>query len=122
MSIFVPTTLLSLYRKTHVDEFGDEVDDTVTETYSDLPAVVTEKSQRTFLPAEQRLGVIERYIIRLRPGTGVQEGDRLRDQVTNQWYQVQEVVNTPLIIGAPDIKITATRIATSSAPVRTTRK
>jgi hypothetical protein len=121
MTVFVPTTLLSVYRDVDVDEFDDPIDDSIVIEASDLPAVVTEKSQRTFLPAEQRLGMIERYIIRLRPGTDVREGDRLRDQFTNTWYQIQEVINVPLIVGAPDVRVTATRISARSADVRVSR-
>lgn len=121
MTVFMPTALVSLYRDVDEDEFGDPIDDNVVITASDLPALITEKSQRTFLPAEQRLGVIERYIIRLRPGTDVKEGDRLRDQATDSWYQVQEVINVPLIIGAPDVRVTAVKVGNQSNTVPTTR-
>lgn len=117
MSVFIPTTLLSLYRGTPTtDEYGDPVDDNQTIITANLPALITERSQRTFLPAEQRLGVINSYIIRLRPGVDVREEDRLRDQTTDSWYQVQEVATMPLIIGVPDIRVTAIKVGAPTAP------
>jgi hypothetical protein len=111
MSVFLPTTLMSLYRGVSENDLGEGTDNNVVIYASDLPAVITEKSQRTWLPTEGRMTTVQRYIVRFRPGTDIREMDRIRDQFTNAWYQVQEVINVPLVIGAPDVRCAAIRVA-----------
>lgn len=122
MTVFVPNTLMSLHRDVSTDEFGDPVDDNTVAESSDLPAVITEKSQRTFLPEELRMDMVQKFVIRLRPGTDVREGDRLQDQFTNAIYQVQEVVVTPNVVMAGDVRVYAVKVAAPSTSARTTRK
>lgn len=122
MTVFIPTTLVNLYRLTDTDEFGDPTDDNTVITYSDLPSVITEKTQRTFLPEELRLDIVQKYTIRLRPGTDVQEGDRLRDQYSDSVYQVQEVYVSPTIVAAGDIRVSAVKVANKASSSKTSRK
>lgn len=121
MSAFIPTTLLTLYRGTEKNQWDEDVDDNTVTDMTDIPALVTEKSQRTFLPEEQRMTKIERYVIRLRPGTDVREEDRLLDKYTGAMYLVQEVINVPLIIGAPDVRVAAIRVQGRKNTAQVTR-
>ena len=110
MTVFLPSTTVSVLRGTSIDPYGDEVDiDAAVATA--LPAAITEGKQRTWNPAEQRGGVIEQYTIRFRPGVDVAEQDRLRDDNTGVIYQVREVNRPPRIVSAPDVRVTAVRVA-----------
>lgn len=121
MGFFFPTTRVSIYRGESQDAFGDPLDDNTVSDMVDVPAFIKEQSQRTFLPEELRLTTIQRYLIRLKPGTDVREGDRVKDQYTGVWYQVQEVINLPLIAGTPSVRIAAVRIAAVGNTARTSR-
>lgn len=113
MTVFLPSTTLTVFRGAAVDDYGDETDTTLAIALA-VPAAVTEVRQRSWRPVEQRGGVADRYTIRLRPGVDVTEEDRLRDDNTGAIYQVQEVNKPARIVGAPDLRITAVRIAAHS--------
>lgn len=113
MSVFLPSTRVVVLRGTGVDEFGDETD-VDTETVTHLPASITQDKQRSYQRVEQRGGVVETFTVRLRPNADVTEGDRLRDERTGHVYQVREVANPARLVGVPDVRVTAVRVAAQS--------
>lgn len=117
MTVFVPSTLVTVMRGVTTDEFGDEIDADVV-VASGLPALVTEDGQQTGRPADGRDGgVAEQYVIRLRPDADVVELDRLLDQRTTAVYQVTAVYTPQGPTGIADVRVTAVRISSTSLPV-----
>lgn len=123
MTAFLPTTRVDVLRGTTVNDYGDEVD-VDTPVARGVPAAVAEARstvgaapQQTNLPASARGGVVERFMIRLRPGTVVYELDRLVDQRNGAVYQVTAVYNPQGPAGLCDVRCSALRIAAASQPV-----
>jgi hypothetical protein len=113
MSAFIPNTTVTVRRGIEADEFGD-VRDSDTVWARGIPAAISEIRQRTYLPVEQRGGVSEEFLIRLRPDTDIVEQDRLTDESNDTVYQVQTVSSSPNLVGKPDVRATAIRISTHS--------
>lgn len=117
MSAFLPSSTVTVLRGVSTDAYGDEADDNDTAIAERLPVLITEKRQRSYQPAEGRGGTAETFMIRLRPGVDVVEGDRLRDEHTSAIYQVREVSNPSPVIGLVDVRVTAVRISAQSQAV-----
>lgn len=107
---FIPsTTVAILSGETTVDALGDEVDsDTVLAT--GLPAEWYERDQRTWEPVSGRATIVEGYRVRLRPGTTVTEGQRLRNERTGALGVITAVVadRNPLL--ATDVLVKLRKI------------
>jgi len=114
--MFIPNCTLQIQRGMTTNDFGDEVPDNVTTLISDLMAFVDEKSQRTWLPTEDRLTVEQRYLVLLDSGVDVQEGDTLIDQNSPDedkpiTYIVREVTTTPGLAMVGPVTCTAVRVS-----------
>ncbi len=115
MTVYVPSATVRIERGEAVDSYGDPVD--LAQVYATgLPVAITERRQRSFQPSEQRGGQIEEFTIRLRPGSPVQEGDRLIDERTGEKYQVRDVHHAPSLVGAADVRVTAVQVGAVSIP------
>lgn len=64
-----------------VDDNGDPVEDDVVKAEG-LPAFWGQHDERSWDPVTQRTTIIRGYLVRLRPGTEVAEGQRLRNERT----------------------------------------
>lgn len=113
MTVFVPTTTVTIQRGTGTDSYGDQVDSGQVRA-TGVPAAISELRQRTHQPAEQRGRVSEQFRIRLRPGVDLAEQDRLLDERTGAYYQVGEVSTPPAVTGKADVRATATRVGARS--------
>lgn len=117
MTAFLPNTVVDIYRGTDTDAWGDVTGTGGTWVARGVPAFVNEDRQRSYLATGQRGGVVEFYTIRFRPGTDVQESDRVivvPDETTT--YQVDAVSDPPGVVGLVDVRCTARRIAATSTP------
>lgn len=109
MTAFLATHQVDLLRGDTTDAYGDPVDaDNVVAT--DLPASIIEQNRRVFVPAENRMTVVRMYTGRLRPGTDVREGDRLRDRADESIYLVEAVSAPASPIGLADVRVDLRRI------------
>jgi hypothetical protein len=125
MSVFRPNTTVSIYRaQSNQDEYGVTSDDNATFAASGVPVAITEgfydsfqTRQEKFLPASQRGTLIEYFTIRFRPGSDIQEGDRVYDERNQIWFQVNSVIYQYALVGYSDVRAGATRIANTSKPV-----
>jgi len=125
VTVFLPTTTVTVYRGESTDEYSDPTNiDTVYAT--GLPVAVTSAraprsfahgDQRAWNPVDQRGGVVERFQIRMRPTADVREGDRLLDEREGLIYLVTDVSNPQSIVGMADVRVTAHRVAKHSQPV-----
>ena len=113
VTVFIPTTRVTIQRGTATDSYGDEIDSGQVHA-TGVPVVITEVQQRSFLPDEQRGGVTEQHIIRFRPAVDIREGDRVLDEHTGALYVITDVTTPPSVTGLADIRTTATRIAARS--------
>lgn len=86
------TTRGALLRGTIEDEFGELVDaDTpVAGRLSDFPVAITEKGRSVYDPAESTWRTVRELIGRVPAWVVVQEGDRLRDNVTGEVFIIDE--------------------------------
>lgn len=115
MNTFLPTTTVSVYRGESTDDYGDPAPDNTTPAATGVPASVLESSQRKFDPASQRLTLIEQYTVRIRGHVSMREQDRIRDEVTGQWYLAKEISRPQNFLGRKtDNRITATRVGNLS--------
>lgn len=113
MSWFLPSATVAIQRGSKVDEFGDEVD-AKTVVAQGLPCLIAESVQRSFAPSEGRGGVVELYTLRFRPGTVLREQDRVVDERTGSVYLVTGVYSTSPVVGPPDVRAEARRVAAAS--------
>lgn len=136
MTVFVPTTRMSVYRWSSSgvdgqgaadgrDIWGDPTDSDAADPTdpagsntliaAGLPAAVAEDRQRSYLASEQRGGVVEYLTVRFRPGVDVREGDRLIDPA-GRAYAVEAVSNPPGLVGRADVRTTCTKVGATSTP------
>lgn len=127
MSDFVPNTTASIYRaQGAANVYGETQDDNTTVAASGLPVGIKEgwgsTSENTTpqtwdRPTSLRSTLVEVFTIRFRPNTDVQEGDRVKDERNNLWFQVTDVVQQYSVAGYADVRVRATRIGDTSQPV-----
>lgn len=93
---FMATTRASIYRATKDNGLGDMVDDNTTPVagLTDLPASLIEKSRKIFDPASEAIRTVRWCVGRFTPGTDIQVGDRIKDNVTGTFYALDEVTTT----------------------------
>jgi hypothetical protein len=100
------TTTISVYRGTTNNEYSDEVDDNTTPILSGCIASIIEQSRRAFVAAESRKTVIKNTIGRVTNGTDIIEGDRVKDEMTQQFYFVESVSTPASPVHGPDLRMT----------------
>ena len=114
MSTFIPTTTVAVLSRTAAtDSYGDEVEsDAVLAGFTDLPAYISEISERAFDPTTGRATVIEGVSIRLRPNAfPFAPHDRVRDNTTGIVYQIDTVNSKYSLNGYADIRLTAKQVS-----------
>lgn len=99
------TTTVSIYRGSTTDSYGDDLDDNSTTIASGQIASIIEQSRRAFLPAENRLTVVENATGRVKAGTDITEGDRIKDERSGRWYFVEGLSNPDTPRGRSDIRL-----------------
>lgn len=99
------TTTLSIYRGSAQDPYGDPVDDNTTPMATGVNASMIEQNKRAFLAAENRKTVVKNSIGRVRNGTDVIEGDRVKDERTGVFYFVEAVSNPASPVNMPDVRM-----------------
>lgn len=124
MSVFIPSTTMTIERAEEAPDGWGDVRPSTTDLQTGIPAHITagvgligRTDQRTYQPVDGRLGVVEDFTIRLRPGVDVTEQDRLVDERTGAVYQAVAIFHSHPIVGAADIRVFAVRTgAASSSP------
>lgn len=101
------TTTISIFRGSTNDEYADEVDvnDNTTLHASGVIASIIEQSRRAFVAAESRKTVVKNSIGRCTGGTDVIEGDRVKDERTQQFYFVEAVSAPATPRGVSDVRM-----------------
>ena len=99
------TTTLSIYRNSAQDTYGDSVDDNTTPAASGLLGSIMEQSRRVFLAAENRRTVVKNTTGRMKHGTDVLEGDRIKDERTGKFYFVEAVSTPESPVNSPDVRL-----------------
>ncbi|AMW13317.1 hypothetical protein A4E84_29775 [Streptomyces qaidamensis] len=99
----MPEVIVDVLRGSVENEFGDLIPDT-TPVLANVPVWLTEQSQTTFVPADQRTTVIRKLIGLVPPDTDVRERDRLRleDGVT---YLVEAVTRPHSPVERADLRL-----------------
>lgn len=100
------TTRVSIYRGSTTDEYADDVDDNSAPIASGVLASIVEQSRRVFLPVENRMTVVMNATGRVKSGTDITEGDRVKDEKTDRFYYVEGVSNPQVTRGLSDIRLT----------------
>lgn len=120
------TTRVAVLRGTTESPLGDEVEtDAVVTALRDIPASLIERSRNVFDPSSQTRRTVRVITCRIpsavgHPDTGVitpvalQDGDRIRDNVTGRVYALSEQIVVPRSI-AGQASITLDLKATASA-------
>ena len=88
----IATTRAAILRGTTEDEFGEEVDaDTPAPApLNDFPAAITERGRTVFDPAESTWRTVRELVGRIPYWVALQDGDRLRDNVTGEIFVIDE--------------------------------
>ncbi len=125
--LWYANTTVSIYRTlaASADEYGNYSDNNTTVLASAVPAAVSESNYMSLtgsdmtkgLPGTFRTTLVEEFTIRMRPQTDVEEGDRLRDERNDLWFQVTNVARQYGTLGYSDVRVGATRIGNESQPV-----
>ncbi|MFD5711327.1 hypothetical protein ACFWHW_13170 [Streptomyces pharetrae] len=99
----MPETLVDVLRGSVENEFGDLIP-SETPLLTGVPVWLTEQSQTTFVPADQRTSVVRKLIGLVPPDTDVQERDRLRteDGVT---YLVEAITRPHSPVERADLRL-----------------
>lgn len=86
------TTTVAVYRGETTNAAGDQVPTTTPlPGLLLLPFSVIEKSRTVFVQATSELRTIRYFVGRCRPGVDLRKLDRLKDNLTQRWYAVDEV-------------------------------
>lgn len=115
-SRFVPSTYAEVYRDnaglgaSGTFEGYDDSSLSNVPLYVKLPAHLVQNNKIVYDPVSGRKSIVESWTGRLRPGTDVQESDRIKDTRTGNWFMVDSVISPPLVTGAADVKLTLTRV------------
>lgn len=99
------TTTISIYRGSGQNEYADPVDDNTTPMVTGMLASIIEQNKRAFLAADSRKTVIRNSIGRVKHGTDVIEGDRVKDEKTGIFYFVEAVGNPQSPVNFPDVRM-----------------
>lgn len=88
--IALATTSVSILRGTTTDVFDDEAD-AVTAVKSGIPASLMESARTAMEPVTGTPRIIRTHVARMPATTDVTEGDRVKDERTNEIYIVVSV-------------------------------
>lgn len=87
----IATTRAAILRGTVEDEFHEPVDaDTPAPGLDDFPAAITERAVDIFDPADASWRSVRKLVGRIPYWVGLEEGDRLRDNVTGEIFIIDE--------------------------------
>lgn len=112
MTVFIPTHLVDVLRGTATDAYGDPAD-TDTVVGVDVPCSIMERSRREWDPASGTPRTVRYLWVRFRPGAGIRDGDRLRDNAAATIYLVGGVGAPTDLVGAADVLCDLTRVTGS---------
>jgi len=108
--ISLPTTTVTVYRGSSVDQYGDE-DDSNTAVLSKVPCSLLEQRRLVATQDSTQPMIVRYYTARLPYGTDIETGDRLLDEKTNVIYMVDSYaqVQSPFIQG--DLRLDLRRVS-----------
>jgi hypothetical protein len=102
--------LVSLFRGTDFDEFGD-VTDLPLPYIQHVPATWIETAQIIQDPATQTPRVVRTLVVTVPLWLAVRESDRLENEITGDVCMIEDVVKIPNLTGAvPDLKLVLKRV------------
>ena len=107
--ILPPNATFDLYRSTVDDGYGDPTDDNTTPLLSGLRGVLSFKQRRVLDPVTRTPQQETDYFLLLPKGTDCQNGDRLHDTGTGNWYNVDGVNSLPTYGFPNDLNVTLSR-------------
>lgn len=105
----VATTTIAILRGTSTDDYGDEVD-TSTEVATGIPASIQEQRQTVTTPDDPQPRVVRVYTGRVKAGTDVQTGDRIKDETTDDIYVIDQFSQVANPILRNDIRLDLRRV------------
>lgn len=108
-------TLITVYRGTTSNQFGDTVDSNVP-FITDLPVTLVETGRTVQDPSTPTPRTIRQIYASVPEWAGIVSTDRLMDQATGDVYIIISVTKPPTTIGAPvDTVLGLKRISANSA-------
>jgi hypothetical protein len=108
----MPETYVDVLRGSVADEFGDLIPDE-TPYLMGVRVWLTEQSQTTFVPADQRTTVIRKFTGLVPPDTDIQERDRLRTE-DGLTYLVEAVTRPHSSVERADLRLDLRLVQTGS--------
>lgn len=100
MTAEAANTLVTVFRGTTKNAFGDDVDSN-TPYLEHIPAILTETGRTIQDPSSETPRTIRQVTCHLPPWTGVLNTDRLFDESTSDTYIILGVTRPPTLFGAP---------------------
>lgn len=99
--VYPANAVISLYRSTEVNLYGDKVQELGTPLYQGLEACLIERTETVLDPATQTPMTVRGSVLYLPGWVAPQVADQIIDQATGDKYAVEEVILPPTITGAP---------------------
>jgi hypothetical protein len=109
VSMFWPTTTISILRGTTTTPAGDQVDTDVP-LYTGVLASVMERTRTGIDSLAQDMRVYRYTVMRVAAGTDILDTDRVLDEKTNIYYAVSAVSVLGSPIHTPDLRVDLTRV------------
>jgi hypothetical protein len=104
MTMFWPTTTVSILRGTATNDAGDVID-ADTAVYTGVLASVMERNRTTIDTQTQDPRVVRTTTMRVAAGTDILDTDRVRDEVTGKVYAVAGVSVLSSPVHTPDLRV-----------------
>jgi len=99
----------SILRGSTLNDYGDEIDGTAAVAANVLGSVV-ERTRTNFDPATSRVSTIRYLVGRFGPETEIRDGDRIRDDITNETFLVTSVARGANLAGKSDVVVDLTKV------------
>lgn len=109
MTMFWPTTTVSILRGTTTNDAGDVLDSN-TAVYTGILASVMERSRTGIDTLTQDPRVYHYTTVRLPAGTDILDTDRLLDEKTGLIYTIADVARLASPVHTPDIRVDVNRV------------
>ena len=104
----VVTGKYTVIRGTHsINDYGDEIEGTTVEL-SGVSGSVIERARKVFNPADGRVATIRELTGRFPHGTDIQDGDRVKDEKTEEIFVVSSVFRGSNAVVKSDVVVDLT--------------
>lgn len=111
MTILPPNATFDLYRSVQDDGYGDVEDDNSEPLYTGLRGVLSYQTRIVRDPVTRTPQQVSTSFCLLDQGTDVQNGDRLHETITGQWFNVEGASVLPSYGFPNDINVTLQQAA-----------